>query len=256
MSKVDAIIFGAPTRFGNIAGQMPPSSTRPVACGPRARSSTRSAGLATAIPRTASEGATLTLIAGRSDGLVSPVRTYSDMVYADIALEDAARYQVKAEHIERAVYVVSGALEVIGQAGRFEAGELVDFKPGAELVLRAAGATRAYPATANSSPCLRTRRPQAPLRREERGSTMAQGTARIGRDHYCTQIDLASGQTLVSDEPSVLGGEGAGATPYELVIAGLGHAPPSRCACMPTSGAGLSNRCRSTCTCPGKTTPW
>ncbi|VTU30523.1 hypothetical protein [Variovorax sp. RA8] len=37
---------------------------------------------------------------------------------------------------------------------------------------------------------------------------MAQGTARIGRDHYCTQIDLASGQTLVSDEPSVLGGEG------------------------------------------------
>ncbi|VTU30518.1 pirin family protein [Variovorax sp. RA8] len=99
-------------------------------------------GLATASPRTASEGATLTLIAGRSDGLVSPMRTYSDMVYADIALEDAARYRVKAEHIERAVYVVSGALEVIGQAGRFEAGELVVFKPGAELVLRAAGATR------------------------------------------------------------------------------------------------------------------
>jgi putative redox protein len=51
---------------------------------------------------------------------------------------------------------------------------------------------------------------------------MAQGTARIGRDHYRTQIDLASGHTLVSDEPSVLGGGGAGATPYELVLAGLG----------------------------------
>ena len=51
---------------------------------------------------------------------------------------------------------------------------------------------------------------------------MAQGTARIGRDHYCTQIDLASGQTLVSDEPSGLGGEGAGATPYARVIAGVG----------------------------------
>ena len=49
---------------------------------------------------------------------------------------------------------------------------------------------------------------------------MAQGTARIGRDHYHTHIDLASGHTLVSDEPSVLGGEGAGA--YELVVAGLG----------------------------------
>lgn len=51
---------------------------------------------------------------------------------------------------------------------------------------------------------------------------MAQGSARIGRDHYRTQIDLASGPTLVSDEPSVFGGEGAGATPYELAIAGLG----------------------------------
>nr|WP_247650106.1 pirin family protein [Achromobacter sp.] len=97
---------------------------------------------AAAIPKTESDGAALTLIAGRSDGLVSPVRTYSDMVYADIVLEDAARYQVKAEHVERAVYVVSGALEVLGQAGRFEAGELVVFKPGAELVLRGAGATR------------------------------------------------------------------------------------------------------------------
>lgn len=97
---------------------------------------------ATAIPKTQSDGAALTLIAGRSDGLVSPVRTYSDMVYADIVLEDAARYQAKAEHIERAVYVVSGALEVLGQAGRFEAGELVVFKPDAELVLRGAGATR------------------------------------------------------------------------------------------------------------------
>ncbi len=97
---------------------------------------------AMAIPRTESDGASLTLIAGRSDGLVSPVRTYSDMVYADIVLEDAARYQVRAEHIERAAYVVSGALEIVGQAGRFEAGELVVFKPGAELVVRAAGATR------------------------------------------------------------------------------------------------------------------
>ncbi|MDP9920719.1 putative redox protein [Variovorax boronicumulans] len=51
---------------------------------------------------------------------------------------------------------------------------------------------------------------------------MAQGTARIGRDHYRTQVDLASGYTLFSDEPSVLGGEGAGATPDELLIAGLG----------------------------------
>jgi putative redox protein len=51
---------------------------------------------------------------------------------------------------------------------------------------------------------------------------MARAIARIGRDHYRTQIALGSGHALVSDEPSVLGGEGAGASPYELLIAGLG----------------------------------
>lgn len=94
------------------------------------------------IPTIEDAGTRLTLIAGKSDGLTSPVRTYSDMVYADIALVDGARYQVKAEHIERAVYVVSGEVEVIGQTGGFASGELVVFKPGAEVILRAKGATR------------------------------------------------------------------------------------------------------------------
>ena len=31
-----------------------------------------------------------------ADGLASPVKTYSDMVYADIALQEGARYQLKA----------------------------------------------------------------------------------------------------------------------------------------------------------------
>ncbi len=94
------------------------------------------------IPTIEDAGTRLTLIAGKSDGLTSPVRTYSDMVYADIALVDGARYQVKAEHIERAVYVVSGEVEVIDQTGGFASGELVVFKPGAEVILRSKGATR------------------------------------------------------------------------------------------------------------------
>ncbi len=94
------------------------------------------------IPTSEDGGTRMTLIAGTSDGLTSPVRTYSDMVYADIALADGARYQVKAEHIERAVYVVSGEVEVIGQTGGFATNELVVFKPGAEVILRAKGATR------------------------------------------------------------------------------------------------------------------
>ena len=94
------------------------------------------------IPTVEDAGTRLTLIAGSSDGLVSPVKTFSDMVYADIALHHGARYQLRAEHVERAIYVISGAIEVVGQTGGFATGELVVFKPGAEIILRANGATR------------------------------------------------------------------------------------------------------------------
>ncbi len=97
---------------------------------------------ASAIPAIEADGAKLTLIVGTSDGLRSPVKAYSDMVYADIVLIDGARYQVKAEHVERAVYVVEGSVEVAGQTGAFAAGELIVFKPGAEIVLKARGAAR------------------------------------------------------------------------------------------------------------------
>lgn len=94
------------------------------------------------IPTIEDAGTRLTLIAGNSDGLVSPVKTFSDMVYADIALLDGARYQLKAEHVERAIYVVAGEIEVVGQTGGFATGELVVFKPGAEIILRAKGGAR------------------------------------------------------------------------------------------------------------------
>ena len=94
------------------------------------------------IPVTEDAGTRLTLIAGTSDGLTSPLKTYSDMVYADIVMMDGARYQVKAEHVERAIYVVGGEVEVEGQNGSFKETELVVFKPGAEVILRAKGGTR------------------------------------------------------------------------------------------------------------------
>jgi len=94
------------------------------------------------IPKTDADGTALTLIIGTLDGLTSPVKTFSDMVYADIALIDGARYQLRAEHVERAIYVVEGAVEVIGQTGGFATGELVIFKPGAEIVVKADGFAR------------------------------------------------------------------------------------------------------------------
>src|ERR1700712_2034882 len=94
------------------------------------------------IPVTEDAGTRLTVIAGASDGLVSPVKTFSDLVYADIVLTHGARYRPAAEHIERALYVISGEMEVVGQTGRFQPGELVVLKPGAEVVVQANGATR------------------------------------------------------------------------------------------------------------------
>ncbi|MCA0008459.1 MULTISPECIES: pirin family protein [unclassified Mesorhizobium] len=89
------------------------------------------------IPRICGDGVEFTLIAGVSDGLVSPARTYSDLVCAEIVLTSSARYQVKPGYLERAIYVVAGEIEVMGQLGTFGEGELIMLEPDAEIVLQA-----------------------------------------------------------------------------------------------------------------------
>jgi len=94
------------------------------------------------IPQAEADGVVMRVVAGSSDGLASPVQTFSDMLYADLAMADGARYKLTTEHVERAIYVITGALAVEGQEGRFNAGELVILKPGAEIVVRALGPAR------------------------------------------------------------------------------------------------------------------
>lgn len=94
------------------------------------------------IPVAEDGGARLTLIAGASDGMRSPVAIHSDLFYADLVLAPGARHRLSAEHVERAAYVVEGAIGIAGQTGGFTAGELVVFKPGAEIVLDAAQGAR------------------------------------------------------------------------------------------------------------------
>ncbi len=61
------------------------------------------------------------------------------MLYADVTPQaGTARYALKAEHVERAAYVITGEIGVEGQTGTFALMELVVFKPGTEIVLRAA----------------------------------------------------------------------------------------------------------------------
>lgn len=94
------------------------------------------------LPRIEGEGIDMRLIAGSLHGRRAPTRTFSDMFNADVALVPGARFRIDGEHIERAVFVISGTIEVAGQDGRFTEDQLIVFKPGSEIVLKAIGPAR------------------------------------------------------------------------------------------------------------------
>ncbi|BAV45383.1 Pirin domain-containing protein [Mesorhizobium loti] len=89
------------------------------------------------IPRICADGIEFTLIAGSSEGLISPVKVFSETIFAEIVLTGGAQYQVKPEHRDRAIYVVAGEVRVIGQPGTFGEAALIALTPGLEVVLQA-----------------------------------------------------------------------------------------------------------------------
>ncbi|QKC86624.1 pirin family protein [Mesorhizobium loti] len=91
------------------------------------------------LPRLQADGASLTVVAGSAFGERSPVPVYSDLMYVDAVLQPGARLQVPTDHIERAVFVVSGEIEVAGQTGTFGEAQFVVFKPGAEIIVSTRG---------------------------------------------------------------------------------------------------------------------
>ena len=66
------------------------------------------------LPTLEAEGKHVRMIAGSMFGLTAPVRTFSEMVYADVTLEPGAKLPIPAEHVERAVYVAKGAISIGG----------------------------------------------------------------------------------------------------------------------------------------------
>jgi redox-sensitive bicupin YhaK (pirin superfamily) len=92
------------------------------------------------LPLISGEGKDVRLIAGSLYGARSPVPTFSEMFYADCALEPGASLPLDAAHEERGAYVVDGTLEVAGE--RFEAGRLLVFHPGDRVTIRAASPAR------------------------------------------------------------------------------------------------------------------
>ncbi|HEX8439595.1 pirin family protein [Archangium sp.] len=86
------------------------------------------------------EGVRMHLIAGALYGKRSPVQSFSDMFYADMALEEGAGLVIPAEHEERALYLAEGTVELDGT--EFGVGELLVFRPGSEITLRASAPAR------------------------------------------------------------------------------------------------------------------
>lgn len=94
------------------------------------------------VPVLSDHGIDMRLLAGSFGGRTAPTRLFSDTLYADIVLEAGIRFAIESGQIERAVYAVGGGIDVEGQIGTFGKDELVVFRPGAEIVVRADGATR------------------------------------------------------------------------------------------------------------------
>lgn len=94
------------------------------------------------LPALEGDGAVLRLVVGALHGARSPVATLSDTLFGDLSLAAGALFELPAEHEERAAYVAEGAISVDPQDDTFEAGQLIVFRPGQNLTLRAQGPAR------------------------------------------------------------------------------------------------------------------
>ena len=80
------------------------------------------------LPRLEDGALSLRLIAGAMHGLRSPLETASETLYADVSLRAGGRFEVEASHEERAIYILSGRIEVDGAS--HEPARLLVLRPG------------------------------------------------------------------------------------------------------------------------------
>lgn len=94
------------------------------------------------IPVLTDDGARVNLLAGSLGGVRSPTPIFSETLYADLQLQAGKRFKLDSDHIERAVYVVEGEIQVSGQDDRFVKDQLIVFKPASEIVIGAVSNAR------------------------------------------------------------------------------------------------------------------
>jgi redox-sensitive bicupin YhaK (pirin superfamily) len=87
------------------------------------------------IPAIALPGVTGSVIAGSAFGVSSAVRTHSPLFYAHLQLQPDARIELPDEYAERAVYIVSGAIQWSGRD--YESKTMLVFAEGSPIALTA-----------------------------------------------------------------------------------------------------------------------
>jgi redox-sensitive bicupin YhaK (pirin superfamily) len=93
-----------------------------------------------ALPEMNTPGARIRVLAGKTYGVESPVRTLSPLFYVEAALEAGAELLVPNAYEERAAYIVEGV--VCCGVERAEPGRMLVFTPHADVALRAESDSR------------------------------------------------------------------------------------------------------------------
>lgn len=94
---------------------------------------------AASIPETTIDGAKVRVLAGEAYGMTAPVKTFSRLFYVDVLAEHAASLEAP-DHRQRAIYVVSGYVQVAGDT--FERGKMLVLTPGRAVRLELEPGTR------------------------------------------------------------------------------------------------------------------
>ena len=90
---------------------------------------------ATEFPVVQDSGKTVHVVLGSLYGKRSPVSTTSETIFGEVSLKAGASLPLDADHEERAIYVVDGEIDILGD--RFKAGQLLVFRAGDTITITA-----------------------------------------------------------------------------------------------------------------------
>ena len=87
------------------------------------------------LPLIADRGVAVRVVAGSAYGATSPVKTHSDLFYADVRMAAGSVLPLPGDHEERGIYVAEGEIVIADQS--FGAGRLLVFRPGDAISVKA-----------------------------------------------------------------------------------------------------------------------